>query len=69
MIVGYSCVFMVKDRQSVVLIGESLGDPDMLKGLPEARDVIKVGFLNHNVSLTTTACATAGLNQNHSPGK
>ena len=33
----------------MVLIGESLGDPDMLKGLPDTDNVIKIGFLNHNV--------------------
>jgi len=55
----FIALFVVKGRSSVVLIGESLGDPDMLKGLPEARDVIKIGFLSHNVSLTPTAAGVA----------
>ncbi len=40
---------LLQGRCNVVLIGESLGDPDMLKGLEAVDNVIKIGFLNHNV--------------------
>ena len=33
-----------------MLIGDSLGDPKMVGGLKRVDHVIKIGFLNHDVS-------------------
>ncbi len=38
----------VKKRKNVILIGDSLGDLQMSKGMPHD-DIIKIGFLNDNV--------------------
>ena len=34
-----------------MLIGDSLGDPKMVGGLKRVDHVIKIGFLNHDVSI------------------
>ena len=44
-------LYFTQGRHNIILIGESLGDPDMLNGLKPHENVIKIGFLNHNVSV------------------
>ncbi|NQU98035.1 hypothetical protein HQ533_01080, partial [Candidatus Woesearchaeota archaeon] len=39
---------MIKERKNVILIGDSLGDTDMAKGL-EHETILKIGFLNKNI--------------------
>jgi 5'-nucleotidase len=39
---------VIKDRKNVLLLGDSLGDTDMVKGF-EYDNLIKIGFLNENV--------------------
>ena len=39
---------MIKERKNVILIGDSLGDADMAKGL-EHEAILKIGFLNKNI--------------------
>jgi len=38
----------IKDRKNIILLGDSLGDPDMVKGFGY-ENIIKVGFLNEKV--------------------
>ncbi len=43
---------IIQGKTNVILIGDSLGDPSMAENLKDSLDsVIKIGFLNHNVSL------------------
>ena len=39
---------MIKERKNVILIGDSLGDIDMAKGI-EHEAMLKIGFLNKNI--------------------
>lgn len=38
----------VKERDNVILLGDSLGDPDMAEGF-EYKNILKIGFLNWDV--------------------
>lgn len=44
-------ILYCKVRTNVILLGDSQGDPDMIKGLSCIDNIIKVGFLNHDVSI------------------
>ena len=43
--------YFLQGRSNVVLLGDSVTDVKMLSGLDRVDHVIKIGFLNHNVSL------------------
>ncbi len=38
----------IKNRKNIILLGDSLGDPDMVKGF-DYENIIKVGFLNEKI--------------------
>ena len=40
---------MTQGRTNVLLLGDLMGDPNMIKGFPNARNYIKIGFLNYKV--------------------
>lgn len=40
---------LVKDRDNVILMGDSLGDAGMADGIPHANAVLKIGFLYDHV--------------------
>ncbi|RVE52277.1 hypothetical protein evm_003067 [Chilo suppressalis] len=40
---------MVKDRDNVILMGDNIGDASMAEGMDHCAEVIKIGFLGHNV--------------------
>ena len=46
----YFSALKFQGRHNLVLIGDSLGDPKMVGGLKRVDHVIKIGFLNHDVS-------------------
>ncbi len=41
----------MQERTNVILLGDSLGDPQMAHGMEKRpQHIIKIGFLNHDVS-------------------
>ena len=48
----FVCVspWCLQGRSNVILAGDSQGDPKMADGLPHTHHVLKIGFLNHDVS-------------------
>ena len=42
-------VDMIQDRTNILLLGDSTGDVNMIVGFPNARNYIKIGFLNYKV--------------------
>lgn len=45
---GYPIFKLIKNRKNVLLLGDSISDVGMVKGL-DCENIIKVGFLNENV--------------------
>lgn len=41
---------LVHDRDSIILMGDSLGDADMANGVPSSSNIVKIGFLYHHVN-------------------
>lgn len=39
----------IQDRTNILLLGDSTGDVNMIHGFPNARNYIKIGFLNYKV--------------------
>lgn len=50
-----TCIFIIlslhgkQDRTNILLLGDSTGDPNMIMGFPDARNCIKIGYLNYKV--------------------
>lgn len=40
---------LVKDRENVILMGDSLGDAGMADGVPQVHAILKIGFLYDQV--------------------
>mmetsp|Transcript_2875 Transcript_2875/g.3634 ORF Transcript_2875/g.3634 Transcript_2875/m.3634 type:complete len:89 (-) Transcript_2875:691-957(-) len=45
---GHDYEAMVRERENVILLGDSVGDVHMCEGIPH-KNVLKIGFLNENV--------------------
>lgn len=37
--------------RNVIMLGDSLGDPDMVSHLSDGHNILKIGFLNDNVGM------------------
>ena len=46
----FSLSMCVQGRSNIILAGDSQGDPKMADSLPHTHHVLKIGFLNHDVS-------------------
>jgi cytosolic 5'-nucleotidase 3 len=40
---------IIENRPNAILLGDSIGDVDMAAGMPALNNILKIGFLNHNV--------------------
>jgi len=48
--VTHSCYFDgLKTRSNVILLGDSFGDVQMSRGVPNPNAILKIGFLNDKV--------------------
>lgn len=43
---------LLENRQNVLLMGDTIGDADMVQGIKDVKAVLKIGFLYENVSIS-----------------
>ena len=51
---------LVKERDHVIVMGDSLGDAKMADGVPSSSHVLKIGFLFDHVSISSIFVALKG---------
>ena len=55
---AHAVYIALQRRGNIILIGDSLVDPKMDSGLPLVKEVLKIGFLNHNVRYSSSSLYT-----------